>query len=344
VAAIAGVVAPTAQAAAPPTLTGQAVNDHVYFIQGSPNSFDCHDNANGTIDITYNFVGGVATGSYPGTWSESGKIHLSAIDDPIAGVNRNILSFDSSFTFHSSAGEVSGSKHLAPSSGNDAGVFCSDFSIGYIYARTIYQATIVTQGGVFSDRGEGGTDIDQDRSGQPILNYRASYTSDLATPEQRESALFGQRVPGGSFSAMSANTKRASPFTLFAPATVRKIYAYVDGGGANSGSQSIRAVLYRNSGGLPAAYVTRSFDFTVTAGMSGRWVPLYLAPPAQLNPGVYWIGIQSGATNGVARFAWNSKPNGRRFNVDTFADGASDPFGSALADDQQLSIFAAGSY
>ncbi len=46
----------------------------------------------------------------------------------------------------------------------------------------------------------------------------------------------------------------------------------------------------------------------------------------------------------IARFAWNSKPNARRFNVDAFADGSSEPFGSALADDQQLSIFAAGSY
>jgi hypothetical protein len=78
--------------------------------------------------------------------------------------------------------------------------------------------------------------------------------------------------------------------------------------------------------------------------MSARWVPLYLAPPAQLNPGVYWIGIQSGATNGVARFAWNSKPNSRRFNADAFADGSSDPFGSALVDDQQLSVLATGSY
>ena len=78
--------------------------------------------------------------------------------------------------------------------------------------------------------------------------------------------------------------------------------------------------------------------------MTGRWVPLYLAPPAQLGPGVYWLGVQSGGANGVARFGWNSKAGSRRFNVDAFGDGASDPFGTGLADDQQLSIFAAGSY
>ncbi len=78
--------------------------------------------------------------------------------------------------------------------------------------------------------------------------------------------------------------------------------------------------------------------------MSGRWVPLYLAPIPRLNPGVYWLGIQSGATHGVARFAWDSTPGARRYNVDPFADGASDPFGSAFADDQQMSIAALGPY
>ena len=146
-------------------------------------------------------------------------------------------------------------------------MFCSDFSIGYIYARTSYQATIVTQGGVFSDRGSGGTDIDQDRSGQPLLNYRASYTSSLSAPEQNESALFGPRVPGGSFSGMSANAKRASPFTLYFPATVKKLYAYVNGFGAGSGSQTVRGVLYRSgSGNVPGALVAPTFQSACPPG------------------------------------------------------------------------------
>jgi hypothetical protein len=213
-----------------------------------------------------------------------------------------------------------------------------------VYADLRYSARIVTSEGVFLDRGRSSFDLWQWNARNPIWGYGQGFTSDLTATEQNETALFGRLTPGGSFSAMSANTKRASPFTLFAPATVRKVYAYVDGRGAGSGSQTIRAVLYRNGGGLPAGFVTRSFDYTVRAGMSPRWVPLYLAPSAQLGAGVYWIGLQSGADNGVARFSWNSKPNARRFNVDAFGDGPSDPFGAALADDQQLAIFAAGSY
>ena len=170
--------------------------------------------------------------------------------------------------------------------------------------------------------------------------------STLQAPEQQHSVLFGKRTPGTSWSAMSANTKRASPFVFYFPGRVARIHAYIDGNGATSGSQVVRAVLYRRDPqtGGPGAYVARSFEFTVPAGMSARWVPFWLAPPAQLQPGVYWLGLQSAGQHGVARYAWDSSPNSRRYNVDIDADGPSDPFGQAFSDDQQLSIFAFGSY
>ena len=103
-------------------------------------------------------------------------------------------------------------------------------------------------------------------------------------------------------------------------------------------------VAARAATGGPGAYVTRSFDFTVAAGTAAHWQPLWLAPVPRLDPGVYWVGIQSGPTNGVARFAWSPKPSSRRYNIDAFADGASDPFGSSFGDDQQMSVLAVGSY
>ena len=135
---------------------------------------------------------------------------------------------------------------------------------------------------------------------------------------------FGNASVGGSFSPLSANTKRASPFTLFRNATIRRVYAYIDGKGATSGQQTLRAVVYRNAGG-PAARAALSFDFTVKAGDPGHWQPFYLAPPVALGPGVYWLALQGGSADGVARVAWSSKPNSRRFNADSFGDGPSDP-------------------
>jgi parallel beta-helix repeat protein len=156
--------------------------------------------------------------------------------------------------------------------------------------------------------------------------------------------LFGRRVAGGFFSAMSANAKRASPFTLYLPVTVRKFSAYLDGRGATTGSQVMRAVIYRHSSGAPGELVARSFQATITAGRGPRWVDFYLPFPPRLQPGVYWLGIHSGATHGVGRFAWDPVPNTRRFNIDSYADGPSNPFGSAALDNQQMSIFASGSY
>ena len=177
-----------------------------------------------------------------------------------------------------------------------------------------------------------------------FTELRETFTSSLSATEQQGSVLLGKRTPGASYSAMSANTKRASPFTLYFPGTVRKVHAFSDGGGASSGSQLIRAVLYRNTPQGPGAYVTRSFAVDIPAGMSPRWVQFYLAPTAQLQPGVYSLGLHSGPSHGIARYAWDSKPGARRFNVDLESDGPSNPFGSAFADDQQISIFASGSY
>jgi hypothetical protein len=343
--------APNAQAAAPPTLTDELLLADDSFDMGSPGSitFTCRNNPDGTDTILLD-AAGVARGAYAGGFDEHVEMKLRAGPDSL---QVDLLSLRADFSIRSSAGQISGTKRLPAPIDNGAYPFgrCDpdDQSNGGRYVDGIdldYSATIVSSAGVFTDRGTANltTEPVDFQAGRITSTLTQRFSSSLAVPEQNESALFGQRVPGGSFSAMSMNTKRASPFTLFASATVRKVYAYVDGRGASSGSQTIRAVLYRNSGGQPAAFVARSFDFAVPAGMSGRWVPLYLAPPAQLNPGVYWIGIQSGATNGVARFAWNSKPNSRRFNIDVFSDGASNPFGTSSADDQQLSTFAAGSY
>ena len=218
VAATLAVVAPAARAAAPPTLTGQTVSQQALLIQESPDRFACHDNPDGTIDITFAFYGGGATGPYPGGWTESGKIHLGKIDDPIAGVNRNIESFNTTFTFDSPAGQVSGSKHLAPSSTNDAGVFCSDFSIGYIYARTSYQATIVTRGGVFSDR---------DREGPTSIRIAlGSRYSTTGPPTTRASRLRNKTSPRCSVHGCPVGRSQACRRTpsgpLLSPSTSRR--------------------------------------------------------------------------------------------------------------------------
>jgi hypothetical protein len=83
---------------------------------------------------------------------------------------------------------------------------------------------------------------------------------------------------------------------------------------------------------------------TIAAGRSPGWVDLYLPFPPRLERGVYWLGIHSGDSHGVARFAWDPVANSRRFNVDNYANGPANPFGAAAVDEKQISIYASGSY
>jgi len=151
---------------------------------------------------------------------------------------------------------------------------------------------------------------------------------------------FGRTTIGTTPSGgMIADQKRGSKFTLTDKATLHRFFAYLDGqGGAPTGSsQSVRIVLYRDSGGLPAARLAQSPIATITAGMTGRWVQ-FNPPPIALDPGVYWIVIHTGDTAGVARNRGGDGGTNWYGNPDAFADGAANPFGTGTAGTGTLSI------
>jgi hypothetical protein len=159
-----------------------------------------------------------------------------------------------------------------------------------------------------------------------------------------DSSLLGSRSVGPSFSAMSTNVKRVSPFVVYYPVRVSEVNAYLDGGGAASGSQTVRGLIYRSASGQPTSLVATSSVMTIDAGRPPGFVDLPVSGSPVLQPGVYWLGLHSGLTHGVARFAWNAVANHRRYYIDAFGDGAGSPFGPSLVDDQQITIFASGLY
>jgi hypothetical protein len=182
---------------------------------------------------------------------------------------------------------------------------------------------------------------DNDGDGSSDFPDDPSCTS--ATDPGEASFMFGKAAVGSAFSPMSSNVKRASPSLLwFGPVTVTGFRAYLDGGGALSGSQVVRAVLYRHQGG-PSQLVAQSLAKTVVAGRIDGFVDFELPTPVSLDPGYYWLGLHSGATHGVARFGWNFGTQIRVYNIDWFADGASNPFGgNTFQDDQVITMYAVG--
>jgi hypothetical protein len=80
----------------------------------------------------------------------------------------------------------------------------------------------------------------------------------------------------------------------------------------------------------------------ITAGRAPGWVNLNFATPVRLAPGAYWLGLHSGGTSGVGRYAAVSSTAALRFNADPYSDGSSTPFGTANTDAKRMSLHAIG--
>jgi hypothetical protein len=145
-------------------------------------------------------------------------------------------------------------------------------------------------------------------------------------------------VAGTPSGGLAPNMKRASRFTLPGPGRVLELAAYLDGNGGASGSQTLRYVLYRDSGGAPTSIVAESDEITIHAGQAASWVSAHI-PPQDLTAGDYWIAIHTGATGGVARDYGDGAANWFS-NADTYSDGASVSFGSGTAGTVTLSAAA----
>ena len=156
----------------------------------------------------------------------------------------------------------------------------------------------------------------------------------------------GPETAGSAWTALSASKKRASRFSFASgSASVTSIRAYIDGRGATSGSQPVRAVIYSNSSGVPSKRLASTNPVTINAGQAAQAVTLSFSSPVQLAAGSYWLGLHSGGTTGVARYAATTVSNALRFNTktDAYSDGAASTFGSTKLDNKQMSIAAMGS-
>lgn len=144
-------------------------------------------------------------------------------------------------------------------------------------------------------------------------------------------------TPGG---GMSANYKRGTQFTTTQAGILTSLSAYLDGNGGAAGFQDVRMVLYTDNGNnVPDKKVVESSSSRITAGMPAQWINFTVPETAITANTKYWIVIQTGNTQGVAR----DYGDGSTFwyaNQDNFYDGASDPFGAGSTGTTTLSVYA----
>jgi hypothetical protein len=170
--------------------------------------------------------------------------------------------------------------------------------------------------------------------------------SPAPVPPVSPKRIIGSQVAGTVWTGMTVNAKRASRVSFSAPGTanVTAIKAYVDGGGATTGSQPLRGLIYSNSVTGPSKPVATSSEVAVSARRAAGWVTLSFASPVRLPAGSYWLALHSGGTTKVARYAATPATNALRYDTagDAYSDGAASPFGSTNIDSKQMSIVAIG--
>jgi len=154
---------------------------------------------------------------------------------------------------------------------------------------------------------------------------------------------FGNTTGGLGYYEAASGFKRVSRFTLADRMTVTQLRAYVDGLGSGSGSQVARPLIYADSGGEPGALLAQGPAVTIADGQPVAWVDFPFSASVSLVPGAYWLGLHFGDSNNTIRFRNTFGGGASRVQTfDTYADGASDPFGVTYPYSDPHSIYAVG--
>ena len=161
------------------------------------------------------------------------------------------------------------------------------------------------------------------------------------------SAQFGQTQGGSPSSGLSGDYKRGSKFTLSESGVLSALTARLDGlGGPQSGYQTASMAVYADAAGLPGVKLAESFPLTINAQTTEQEYVFSLRS-VPLPAGDYWLvlhtdGAAGGSTPGIIRDLGTSGVNNWYGNADSFADGASSPFGTGNTGTVSLTL--AGEY
>ncbi len=147
----------------------------------------------------------------------------------------------------------------------------------------------------------------------------------------------GASTDGGIFSGY----KVVHVATMPSAGSVTKLSLYAVPGINSPSPQALRAVIYADSGGSPGALLATGPEVTYQGSVNGSgWFELPLATPLALSPGTYWLGFITGTTTEGLGYRYDTVANSRAYNTNPFANGPTNPFGTATKDSEQASIYA----
>jgi hypothetical protein len=159
---------------------------------------------------------------------------------------------------------------------------------------------------------------------------------------QGTTATFGTTAVGAQRDGgMFANYKIVHRAILSASGTVTKLSLYAIPGINSPAPQSLRALIYADSGGSPGALLAAGPEVVYRGNVNGTgWFELPLSAPVSLSPGTYWIGFFTGSETEGMGYAFESVTGSRAYNTNTFSSGPTNPFGTSTKDAELASLYA----
>lgn len=138
------------------------------------------------------------------------------------------------------------------------------------------------------------------------------------------------------------NVKQVARFNLPQIGTISKASVYLDGLGPGAGTQVCRFVIYSATDALIAV----SDEVTVANDQQPGWVDFTFSAYAGalvMQPGDFFGGIHAGPYTDVIRLYYSQAAHGMgsKWNVDSYADGASATFGVATAQPNDFAAYIA---
>jgi hypothetical protein len=136
-------------------------------------------NPSGTSTISYSVTGGVATGPYAGTFTESGIATLAP--QPLPDIQPAVVtSFSANFVITSGSTVITGTKELTDPTNQSSNLgFCTGLAQSFGVGTT-YEVRIQTKSGAYTDRG---TALVAVNSLYPANNVYEPFRSDLDSAE-----------------------------------------------------------------------------------------------------------------------------------------------------------------
>ena len=161
----------------------------------------------------------------------------------------------------------------------------------------------------------------------------------LAPLAHGEPLRFGKTTVGASREVFAADLKRVNEYALPASGALSQLNIYLEAGSV-SGEQTMEGVLYADSNGAPGRLLGVTSPSTYASTQPAGWYKLVFPAAVELPAGNYWIGVLTGSTWGVAGYRYDTLAGAKAYNVNRFASGPSDPFGSFSRKSEQLSLYA----